>query len=200
MKIDVNQEKVKRMSKYLGIVIKVFYWCGLAAAVLLGISTLVIAFMPEKYFIIHDGMAKGMGLSIDGLINYKVDSLINGDISMKSIWQAIAVMASVCSAGLAIIFIQIVKVLKTVEQDKPFADENSRRLSIIGFVLILSSIIFRIAEGAVASTIIHTFNIPNMQVNYSTDGFMMLSGFLILILAGVFKYGSYLQQEYDATL
>jgi hypothetical protein len=29
---------------------------------------------------------------------------------------------------------------------------------------------------------------------------MLINGFLMFILAGVFRYGSYLQQEYDETV
>lgn len=200
MKLDVNQEKVKRMSKFLRITTQVFYWCGIAGVVLLGIGAVVVTFLPDKYFLVNNGMNDNLGFSIDGLISYKVDSMLNSNISLKPIQQAIMTMASICAAGLAIIFKQISNILKTVEQDRPFAGENSKRLTMIGFVLLFGSIVFRIAEGIVASTIINTFDIPHMQVNYSTDTFMMLSGFLILILAGVFKYGNYLQQEYDATL
>jgi hypothetical protein len=200
MKLDVNQEKVKRMSKFLRITTQVFYWCGIAGVVLLGIGAIAVTFLPDKYFLVNNGMNDNLGFSIDGLINYKVDSMMNNNISIKPIQQAIMTMASICAAGFAIIFKQISNILKTVEQDRPFDGENSKRLTVIGFVLLFGSIVFRIAEGIVASTIINTFDIPHMQVNYSTDTFMMLSGFLILILAGVFKYGNYLQQEYDATL
>jgi hypothetical protein len=47
---------------------------------------------------------------------------------------------------------------------------------------------------------IQSFQITNLEINYTFDGTMLVTGFLILILAGVFKYGNFLQKEYDATL
>lgn len=177
-----------------------FYWAGLAAAVLLSISLIVITILPEKNFIISPDARDNIGFSIDGLISYRINSHAAVELSLKPVYQAICFMGAVISAGLTIIFKQIGNILKTVGEDRPFSEENSRRLTIIGVTLIIGSVVFRAAEGVVASAIIHTLNIQNMQINYGLDGFMMLSGFLILILAGVFKYGSYLQQEYDATL
>jgi uncharacterized membrane protein len=200
MKMNVNQEKAKKMSKYLRVVMQIFYWIGLVGAVALTVSVIVVSILPEKYFIISTKASNNIGFSIDGLIRYKINSQTAIALSLKPIYQAICFMAAIISAGLSIIFKQISKILKTVEVDRPFAEENSRRLTIIGFVLIIGSIVFKAAEGIVANAMVRTLNIQNVQINYSADGFMMLTGFLLLILAGVFKYGNYLQQEYDATL
>lgn len=200
MKNNVNQEKIKRMSKALGIVMKVFYWAGIVGAVLFAISVIVITALPENKFIISPAASDNIGFSIDGLVSYRINSETAASISMKPVAQAISFMAAIIAAGLSIIFKQVSSILKTVEADRPFSEENSGRLTIIGFVLIFGSFVFKIAQGIVASAIVHTLDIQNIQINYTTDGFMMISGFLILILAGVFKYGSYLQQEYDATL
>lgn len=200
MKISVNQEKVKKMSRYLKIVTQIFYWVCFVGAVVFAASVVVVSIMQEKYFIISPKASDNMGFSIDGLINYRINPQTAIELTLKPIYQAISFMATIISIGLSIIFRQIVKILKTIELDRPFSEENSRRLTIIGFVLIIGSFVFKIAEGIVANAIIHTLSIPNVQVNYSADGFMMLTGFLMLILAGVFKYGNYLQQEYDTTL
>lgn len=200
MKISVNQEKVKKMSRYLKIVTQIFYWVCFVGAVVFAASVVVVSIMQEKYFIIAPKASDNIGFSIDGLINYRINPQTAIELTLKPIYQAISFMATIISIGLSIIFRQIVKILKTIELDRPFSEENSRRLTIIGFVLIIGSFVFKIAEGIVANAIIHTLSIPNVQVNYSADGFMMLTGFLMLILAGVFKYGNYLQQEYDTTL
>lgn len=200
MKMNVNQEKAKKFSRILRIIMQVFYWVGLAAAVILSISLIVVTILPEKNFIVSPVARDNLGFSVDGLISYRINSKTAAELSLKPVYQSICFMGAVISAGLTIIFKQISNILKTVEEDRPFSEENSRRLTIIGVILIIGSVVFRAAEGVVASAIIHTLDIQNMQINYGLDGFMMLSGFLILILAGVFKYGSYLQQEYDATL
>jgi len=62
------------------------------------------------------------------------------------------------------------------------------------------SVILKIAEGITAMAIIDSLEIKNVDVTFTVDGAMLLTGFLVLILAGIFRYGSYLQDEYDATL
>lgn len=198
--MNVKQEEAKKMSRILRIVIRAFYWVSLVGAALLAISLIVVFLLPEKYFILSPTARDNMGFSIDGLIRYSIGSHNAVELSLKPIYQAICFMAAIIAAGLSVIFKQISNILKTVENDRPFSEENSRGLTIIGIVLIIGSFVFKTAEGIVASAIIHTLDIQNINVNYSIDGFMMLSGFLMLILAGVFKYGNYLQQEYDATL
>lgn len=72
---------------------------------------------------------------------------------------------------------------------------------IIGIVLLNASWIFKVIETVTASVIITAFSIPNISISYNiVDSTILFMGLLVLILAGVFKYGSYLQNEYDATL
>ena len=165
MKMSVNQEKAKKMSRYLRVVMQIFYWVGLVGAVLLAIAVIVVSMMPERYFVISPKASDNIGFSIDGLINYRINSQTAIELSLKPIYQAISFMAAIISAGLSIIFRQIVKILKTVEHDRPFSEENSRRLTIIGFVLLIGSFVFKIAEGIVANAMIHTLSIPNVQIN-----------------------------------
>ena len=91
-------------------------------------------------------------------------------------------------------------ILKTVTDNRPFERNNAKRLFIIGIVLIISSVVRKFIEGIFALAVIDMLKIENIDVNFTIDGAMLLFGFLILILAGVFQYGSYLQEEYDATL
>jgi hypothetical protein len=55
-------------------------------------------------------------------------------------------------------------------------------------------------NGLVTVNIISLLKIERFNFNLSPDLFMLFTGILILILAGVFKYGAYLQNEYDTTL
>lgn len=96
-----------------------------------------------------------------------------------------------------IIIYNLKLILKTVEDDHPFEKNNSKRLLIVAIVFIAGSIILKIAEGITALAIIDMLKIKNVSVVFSINGTMILTGFLVLILAGVFRYGSYLQNEYD---
>jgi hypothetical protein len=62
------------------------------------------------------------------------------------------------------------------------------------------SLIVPFFEGRIAATIIQTLQLSNIHVSYSLNGTLLFTGILILILAGVFQYGNYLQEEVDSTL
>jgi hypothetical protein len=85
-------------------------------------------------------------------------------------------------------------------EDKPFEKENAKRISIVGIVLVFSSFLIPASEVFVARTLIDTLNIQNVNTNYSANIILILAGFLMFILSGIFKYGSYLQYEYDETV
>jgi hypothetical protein len=57
-----------------------------------------------------------------------------------------------------------------------------------------------ILQWRIAATVIQMLQINNMNATYSVDGNLLFTGILILILAGVFQYGNYLQEEVDSTL
>jgi len=164
------------------------------------IGAIAIQFMSDEYFLVSQGANSGFSLSMDGLIRYQVYTGVDLNTSIKGILTNIGFMASLLMVGVAIILNQIVKLLKTVEEDRPFAEENGKRLKVVGIVLMLGSVLYRGAGAVVALTMVDTFNIPNIDVNFSVDLFMLLLGFMMLILSGIFRYGNYLQDEYDSTL
>jgi len=95
---------------------------------------------------------------------------------------------------------EIKRILKSVIQDNPFKKGNSRNLTVIALVLIIGSSILPFMEARVVSEIIRVLQIANINFSYSVDSTMMFSGIIVLILAGVFQYGNYLQEEVDSTL
>jgi hypothetical protein len=55
-------------------------------------------------------------------------------------------------------------------------------------------------EGRIVSAIIRVLQISSINFSYSMDCTLLFTGIIILILAGVFQYGNYLQEEVDSTL
>jgi hypothetical protein len=119
---------------------------------------------------------------------------------MKNIYLAIMIMSALIFVLMIPILKQLVLILKTVEEDKPFAKENAKRISTVGIVLMLSSFLIPAFEVFVARIMIDTLKIENISTNYSANIILILTGFMMFILSGIFKYGSYLQHEYDETV
>jgi hypothetical protein len=121
-------------------------------------------------------------------------------VNMKNVFTWILFLAAVVSALGAPLFHQLVKILRNVEKDQPFAAENAGRLFNIGILMLIASFVVRLAEFIVFGMLIDTLKINNIDLNFQLDATMVIVGMLILLLGGVFKYGSYLQQEYDETV
>lgn len=196
---QLSQAKLKRMARVLRWVIQVFFWFTAIAAVGGVVAAVVIYFIPADTFIPPAGQSM-FKLTMGGVLSYEVETPTTLGVSVKPIFLAIAPLSVLCFAGLAIIFRQISALLKTVEIDQPFAEENAKRVTIIGVILILGSIFVPLAGGLVAYSIIETFHPKNFSVNFGADSMMLFAGFLMLIFGGIFRYGHFLQQEYDSTL
>lgn len=199
MSNNVSIPRIKKISRGLRITINVFLWVLVIGTVLLFAAGIALNFLSEDIFMLKETRGVGFVLSMDGLIRYNLDESSLG-ISIRPIYQTIAYMATLGAGTLAIILKKLADLLKTIENDEPFAGENSKHLTVIGAVLLVGSFGFRIIGAIVANTMIETLHITHIDVNASIDIFMAMTGLLVLILAAIFKYGNYLQKEYDSTL
>lgn len=140
---------------------------------------------------------------MDGVIRYKLTFAVGAvtpDQAVAIFRQmlfSIVIFATVYGA----ISFYLSGVLKAVENGIPFEPKNVRRLSSIGLIFMVGSLFVGIAQASTANVIIHAMGLTDaLTVNYSFNSLMMVSGLMMLILSGIFRYGSYLQEEYDATL
>lgn len=202
MNVDYKSRmlKIKRYSHYLRIVTKVFYWIAIVTAVGSLIASIVLKLMSDASFLVNEGNIGHMGFSIDGLIRYNFNDAALQGISMKNIYVGIAIMVALNSLLMIFVLKQLALILKSVEENRPFAKDNAKRISVIGTMFILSSFIVPASEAFVASTMIDTLKIQNLTTNYSINVILILTGFMMFILSGIFMYGSYLQREYDETV
>lgn len=194
-----EMQKIKRYSHILSKVMGVFYWVAVVAACGSLIAAVAIIFIPDSNFIIDNNGTGSFGLSLDGLIRYDLTEAAQG-ISMKNVYITILIMSVLLLLLVAIVVKQLVHILKSVENDIPFIKENARRISTVGVVLVLSSVLIPAFEFIVARSMIDLLKIENISLNYSVNFYLILAGFLMFILSGIFKYGSFLQNEYDETV
>jgi hypothetical protein len=193
-----NNKKFKRFTHYLNIAMKVLFWFCIIAVTIAVIGSLVISFIPEQRFVMIQDGNSFLAITMDEIISYNLK--LQGTVNIKSTIISIILGASVVTALLAAIFRQISLILNTVETDNPFDLQNSKRISIIAIIMIVGAFIARAVEYIVFYTIITSHSIQNIHLTYKPDTASILVGMLLLVLAGVFRQGSYLQNEYDSTL
>jgi hypothetical protein len=68
----------------------------------------------------------------------------------------------------------------------------------IGFLI--ASVVLSILNSVFFTVVMNQLEIAEMNVNYTINTTYLFMGILIFILAYVFDYGSYLQEEYDHTI
>lgn len=199
MKKKIDLTRYRRLAKIFEVIARVFFWTSVICAVCSFIAGIAVQFLNDSVFIIKPTGNSAAGFTLSGVISYKITSS-NPAANIRPVMTAVFFMAIVICAIIAPIFKQIELILKTVRNDRPFSFENANRLNIIGFVLMAGAFVIKIAESLVASTMIDTFKLDHLAVTYTPDDMMIVVAFLIFILSGVFKYGSYLQHEYDSTV
>jgi hypothetical protein len=193
-----GQVKMKMLVKVLYIICNIFFWITTIGAGLFLLGNIIISIVPASKMVMD--ASGSLSATVGGMMFFKFDPQISGDIIIKPFLQAFFSWIIVSGLMVSIILFEIKRILKSVLQDNPFKLGNSKNLTVIGAVLIVGSFIIPFLEGKTISAIIRALHINGINFSFSIDGTMLFSGIIVLILAGVFKYGSYLQEEVDSTL
>ncbi|HEX3045546.1 MAG TPA: DUF2975 domain-containing protein [Bacillota bacterium] len=194
-----NPEKIKRFTIILGTGLRALWKVTIAIGMLLTLSLIGVLLVPESWIKLPKFDYLDISLVFNGMIRYR----INHGFEFTQIKPILVALIPVTIMGtfiITVIFFQTAKILKTVESGNPFDERNSRRLMWIAVALILGARVWNYVQGIAAKVTIETLHIPNLFVSNTWDVPMLISGMLMLILSGVFKYGTYLQKEYDSTL
>lgn len=199
MKVNMELPKVKKYSHNLKFVFNVFYWAAIIITCVSLVAAIVIFFLSDSKFILTEGKLKQNGFSLDSILRFNFIEVPNETL-LKKLYLTILLMSSSIGVLVSLILNQLVFILKSVEEDRPFDKINAKRISIIGAILIISSFLIPIFELLVAKAMVETLSIQNASINYSINITLLVTGFMLFILSGIFSYGNYLQYEYDETV
>ncbi|MEY9971187.1 hypothetical protein ABH966_001553 [Lysinibacillus sp. RC46] len=109
------------------------------------------------------------------------------------------------------IFILLWKFVKSVIVGDVFTLRNSKRIELVAYSLLILSFLSNTVQAYIVSTLLHMFlnnneldNIEWIQsvsfrffdINWS----ILLCSFIVWTIGRIFRYGSFLQEEYDATV
>jgi len=133
--------------------------------------------------------------------NYDLASLgLSGIVNVKNI-VVLALFAFVAN----IAFYQYVQVLlkrimKHIKNEHPFNPTNVKYLMWMGFGFLIASVVLPLINSFLFSNIINTLELFEAGVNLSPNFQAIFMGVIILIVAYIFDYGAYLQEEHDMTV
>jgi hypothetical protein len=197
--MNKSQVRMKMLARILNIICQVVFWITTIGCGLFLLASLVLLFIPAQSVAINANTIGPLSVTL-GSLDLDFNPQVSGDIFIKPFLQALFAWISVSALLVSLILFRVKRILKSVVADHPFEKGNSKNLTAIAVTLIVASVIIPILEGRIFSAIIDALKITNIQFSSSLDCTLLFTGILILILAGVFQYGNYLQEEVDSTL
>lgn len=189
----------KKVAKTVKVISDISFWVIAVLGVISLLSLIISSFIPDSSFILTGDQLNHVKFSFDGMLRFSANK-DQSYINLKPYLQSMSLLIAIYSSIFAVILYELRKILKAVLLDKPFDKENSKCLTIIAAILMIGSLFVNIARVNIGTAFVKITNITGISINYNIDFSMLLYGILILMLAGIFKYGCYLQEEYDATL
>lgn len=182
-------------------VIKVFYYASVVMLVLVACMALFTALGPDRYFTAERFANNKFTFELNGLLRYRLDPARLGEGgSLRDVYSSIALAAAVYAVLFAFILHRLGEVMDTVAAENPFHRGNPKRIRDIGLAVMAAAFLIPAANSWVALRMVRSFALEDFSILYSPDVVLAFTGLLLLVLAAVFDYGCYLQEEIDQTV
>lgn len=204
--IQKDIRKIRRRANIIHKVIKVILILGVLLIVA-GLIAVVFLFFasPDKFNAVKGNMDWSINYSlVNGsefftIIPFKIIQPYNSSMFSAKYALITYSISHLLSLSLSLYgIIQILNILKFTAKDiTPFIRDNAKSLKKLAYTIITYSVVADILANILCSAFV--INIVTVDLsNIHLTG--VLVGGLIFIIADIFQYGVYLQNEYDTTL
>ncbi len=204
MENTFDQHKYKGIINVFHIILKVIMIILYIALGFMAIGFLGVSFVPRSLLEIdlanfgqYQIMFREVLLELD-------PNFFTGTVNIKRPLLSILFTGIVTVGFLQFVIINLKNLVGHVKDTQIFDKTNARILKIMGFGFLIASILLPVMRSVSTIAVVNMFDIFQ-QIEFRPD-FRWLSwshifmGSLILILAYVFSYGAYLQEEHDLTV
>lgn len=192
-------ERFYKVSKTLFTLTKILFWLTIVVSVGTLVTSLVYSFIPSDSSLFKAGVKMSIE-SEYSIFRYSIPVQNAAGKSMKPMMISGFLAMSVSLGLFSFICWQLKKILRTVLDKNPFEKKNSHRISMIGWSIIIGSCLIKVIYMINGMFLINIVDSKELDVLIKLPLDFIFIGVLIVILARVFAYGNYLQDEYDATL
>lgn len=192
----------KRFESLLGLVagttkiVKIIMFVVLAV-LLIGIG--VTLFLPES--LLTFDFSRIDTLSIEWMsVNLSVpNTVFEGEFMVKGS-AILALFLAMFIIGFTILIVHLLeRILKDVQDKRPFSENNVQRLFRMAVSFIVAGFLMPIVTLIASHHVIKTFDL-DARANYDIQFEWIFIGLLIYLLASIFQYGKHLQDEVDHTV
>ncbi len=193
--------------KYYSIILSITRWITKVSVVVLYIAigfllvgVGVLTLLPIELFDFDLGVLENINIqSLNAFISLNPD-FFSGIVNIKGPVVLVGLVVLLNIALLLFIFIMLKKVIIDVTDDKPFSNKNIMRISKVGYAFVIVAFVFPIFEGLLLNSFINLLSLSNIGFNYMVNFQQLFIGLLIVVLANIFGYASYLQEDHDMTV
>ena len=189
------------------IVIKIVHlflkWSVRALYVLLGllvVGFVVFIFIPKSLLDYDISTLENINVQYYNIIYEISDGNFTGIFNVKWLMILLFFTVIINLAFYQYILIQLRNVIHGVMAATPFSEKNVLFLKRVAYTFLIACILLPLLNSWLFTTAVNTFEIYNATINFSVNFQSLFTGALVLILAYVFDYGSYLQDEHDMTV
>lgn len=202
--------KFKKLAKVLDTILKIGYWASIILLCFIVTVAIILNFIPKS--VVDEAFLNSRSISISfGTLGFDINSAMVSSAQIIKTANLILIPGLIAFIITIFIIIQLRHILKNVLNETPFSLDCVSHMKKLGYGVIASGVIFSIASGIIDYLLIQLFNVEQllMSTNYINNVKITLTpinvaivivGLLLLLLATVFQYGTYLQEEYDSTL
>lgn len=198
--------KIRRRANIIHKVIKLIFILGVLL-IFAGLIASVFFFLasPENFNAVKGNMDWSINYTLANgshffiIIPYKIIQPLDSSRFSAKYALITYLISALLSLSLSLYGIkQILNILKsTVKDITPFIMDNAKSLKKLAYTIVTYSVVADILANILCSAFvikIFTFDLSNIHLSG------VLVGGLIFIIADIFQYGVYLQNEYDTTL
>ena len=179
-----------------------FFW-ALAICAAIALVALVVTLLLSEARFEDAGLDSLLSREALDLKKRVIDTILAGTANpgaVRALVSAGAFGTCVVCAVWAIVLKQLRGILKSVEDGRPFEPANARRVAIMGWTFVVSSPLFACLDALGVRVALRVVDISGAHFRFTLNASTLSAGLVLLVLAAVFRHGSYLQGEYDATL
>lgn len=190
-------EKMKTMAKITRIICRIAVIASAVGVAVLAVTVIVAhAVSPEHIKPLQDTSKLDVFLAGGVYVPADVFTSIN---ALRAYLVELLARLAVSISIFIVVALHVMGLLKSVENGTPFEARNVTRLRRISIVIIIGSVLIP-AVTAAAAACTGSQSLLDVKSYSLVDATLLLCGFLVLILSGVFAYGARLQREYDQTV
>ncbi|MEH7052707.1 DUF2975 domain-containing protein [Bacillus pseudomycoides] len=175
----------------------IFYWIVIIGMFLVLGMMIGGIFVPPHTLL---DILTAEGLTFYYHFSYKIDVNHIQITKLRTLIINACIMHEVILTVLLFITIQLKRIVQFARNKQPFSKSCIKHIRCLAYGVIIYSCIFGLLGNIWDLLLVRTLQLSKTVISLNFNFEMMIMGFLLLFLSHIFKYGAYLQEEYDSTL